>query len=31
VLLGVGVVVTVAALRGIETLSGKKGENTEDE
>lgn len=31
VLLGVGVVVTVAALRDIETLSGKKGKNTEDE
>jgi hypothetical protein len=27
----VGVVVTVVALRGIERLSGKKGEHTEDE
>jgi hypothetical protein len=31
VLLGVGIVVTVVALRGIERLSGKKGEHTEDE
>jgi hypothetical protein len=31
VLLGVGIVVTVAALRGIEALAGKKGEHTEDE
>ena len=31
VLLGVGVVVTVVALRGIEALSGKKGENADDE
>lgn len=30
-LLGVGIVATVAALRGIEALSGKKGERTEDE
>jgi hypothetical protein len=31
VLLGVGIVVTVVALRGIEALSEKKGENAEDE
>ncbi|MEN9776759.1 MAG: hypothetical protein RJB04_514 [Verrucomicrobiota bacterium] len=31
VLLGVGIVVTVAALRGIEALAGKKSEHTEDE
>jgi hypothetical protein len=31
VLLGVGIVVTVVALRGIEVLSGKKGEKAEDE
>jgi hypothetical protein len=31
VLLGLGIVVTVVALRGIEALSGKKGENADDE
>jgi hypothetical protein len=31
VLLGVGIVVTVVALLGIEALSEKKGENAEDE
>ncbi len=31
VLLGVGIVATLAALRGIEALSGKKGEHTEDD
>jgi hypothetical protein len=31
VLLTVGIVVTVVALRGIEALSGKKGEQAEDE
>lgn len=31
VLLGVGIVLTVVALRGIEALSGKKGDHTEDE
>lgn len=31
VLLGVGIVATLAALRGIEALSGKKDEHTEDD
>ena len=31
VLLGVGIVVTVVALRGIETLSGKEGKETKEE
>lgn len=31
VLLGVGLVVTVAALKSIEAITGKKGEQTEDE
>ena len=31
VLLGVGIVATVAALRGIEAIPGKKGEQAKDE